>query len=306
MKHPKKEAKLFCNFPTEELQKRYFRGYHYNFWVTKAKALLYFINHPDKIEEVQSDNKEDNVDYVLDNFKMEIHMMVFHSAESLFLNIMAAIFNPNYPWVFLAKCTPERLNGFIKQVSEQGLEGVLESPSPSEFMRNLMYPGVDGKHAKFELAKKTSDQVVNYIKSLAKEYTDHFEYNSYKHGLRCFPGKTTSTMKDEKTDKVVFHSEQHSIEYLEFKNEMIEGSMQQRVRITDKTYDYMRDYGIIDTTTAILLNIFNKRRVDLDATPENPKNYRMFFLADENFKLTDLFKFRTEGSIGGYLTKFSI
>jgi len=49
--------------------------------------------------------------------------------------------------------------------------------------------------------------------------------------------------------------------------------------ITDKTYDYKRDYRLIDANTAILLNIFNKRRIDIDASPDKPKKLSVLFLS---------------------------
>lgn len=305
MKHPKKEPKLFCNFPVRDLQTRYFRGYHYNFWITKANLLKHFIEHPELVDQIQPESKESNAEYILDNFKMDIHMMVFHSAESLFLNIMAAIFNPDYPWVFLAKCTPERLNSFIKQIAKDGIEKVL-APAPVQFMRELMYPGIGEKHPKLDLASKTTEQVIKYLTLLAREYMDHFEYNAYKHGLRSFPGESTNTFRDEATGEVFFHSKQYSIEYLEFKNEMIEGTVRQRIMITDKTFDFKRDYGLIEANTAILRNMFHKRKVDLDATKEKPGKYMMFLLTDETVDLTELFEFNTDGSVGAFMKKFSV
>ncbi|MFL6395637.1 MAG: hypothetical protein ACJ706_00555, partial [Nitrososphaeraceae archaeon] len=46
-----------------------------------------FIEHSDRIKDLRFEEDEDIDEYILDNLKMELHMMVFHSSESLFLNI---------------------------------------------------------------------------------------------------------------------------------------------------------------------------------------------------------------------------
>src|SRR4051794_10096551 len=86
MKHHNDEQYV-RQVPLSELQNDYFQFYHYNFWMHKANAVLSFIEHPDRIKDLRFEEDEDLDEYILDNLKMELHMMVFHSSESLFLNI---------------------------------------------------------------------------------------------------------------------------------------------------------------------------------------------------------------------------
>ena len=110
-----------------------------------------------------------------------------------------------------------------------------------------MYRSIDKSHAKYVYFKRTSEEVSSYLKQLATECIDHDEYNPYKHGLRCFPGLGTLRMISDETNETVMHSKSNMIECIAFKDEVIDKQLHQRVMITDKTFDYMRD-----SNTAVL------------------------------------------------------
>jgi hypothetical protein len=57
-----------------------------------------------------------------------------------------------------------------------------------------------------EKSKISSIFVTRYLEALSGEYMDHGEYNSFKHGLRGFPGKMKLQAVDEKTGQTVFDS----------------------------------------------------------------------------------------------------
>jgi hypothetical protein len=139
MKHQKDEQYV-SQVPESELQNDYFQFYHYNFWMHKANAVSSFIEHPDKIKDLRFEEDEDIDEYILDNLKMELHMMVFHSSESLFLNIFAIIYQPNFPWVWVSRCTSQKLNDLISKVKRGGLSLLKENPEI--WLRNNLYPSI--------------------------------------------------------------------------------------------------------------------------------------------------------------------
>ena len=82
----------------EELQKKFFIQFNYNFWMHKARVLRYFIDNIETIEKLKF--KGDIYSEVIaENLKMELHMTVFHSSESLFRIIFSIIKMPELPWI---------------------------------------------------------------------------------------------------------------------------------------------------------------------------------------------------------------
>jgi hypothetical protein len=82
---------------TEELQKSYFLNFNPNYWMHKANAILSFIDNPPSISKLRFEGDRSSEQGIIDNLKMELHMMVFHSVETLFLNVFSMVFMPSLP-----------------------------------------------------------------------------------------------------------------------------------------------------------------------------------------------------------------
>jgi hypothetical protein len=69
----------------------------------------------------------------------------------------------------------------------QDLETKFEKRPPEIWLRENIYPSIsDDKHPNYERSRVSAKFVISNLEILAKEYLDHNEYNSYKHGLRSF------------------------------------------------------------------------------------------------------------------------
>ena len=148
----------------EELQKDYFLNFNPNYWMHKANALLSFIDDPSTISKLRFEGDRDSDQTILDNLKLELHMMVFHSAETLFLNVFSIVFMPTLPWVWISRCESKRLYELIDIMQEKGLSGIqdlLETKSekkqPEVGLRENLYPSIsDDKHPNYERARLSS------------------------------------------------------------------------------------------------------------------------------------------------------
>ena len=157
-----------------------------------------------------------------------------------------------------------------------------------------------------EDSKYSTKFTIDYVKRLAKEYVDHAEYNSYKHGLRCTSGKSRFQMKDEKSGKIILDSSTDTINFLEFEKITKNKEIFHKFKESSKTYDYERDCGIIRITTNILSNIFSFRQLVIkrESVGSNCKIkfIPVFFKFD---KANKIFEFNLQNSQGGFITRLS-
>jgi len=73
-------------------------------------------------------NDLDAEESIVENLKMEIHMTVFHTAESLFLTVLGHFFYPAMPWLWMSTCTQNKFNNVINLWQEVGLGGIIREP----------------------------------------------------------------------------------------------------------------------------------------------------------------------------------
>lgn len=287
----KKESYVSVH-PLEYFQRTFFGSFHYNFWMHKANALLQYIKNQEKIQELRFNEDKDSDEYILENLKMEFHMMTFHSSESLLLIILSAIHNPTLPWVWLSRCKLGTQIDLFQKLASHGLQAFIEKPEV--WLRDNLYPSINEKHENYEKSIKSSSFVAKYIQELAKEYMEHEEYNSYKHGLRGFPGRGKLQVIDEQTGEKMDFKEMDIITFLEFQEEHHGNERKLRIKDAVKGYDLERDLRIIRVNSSILLNLFEKKRIDLKATSADPKKFGYYLFHD--WELNDVFKFGLEGT----------
>lgn len=290
--------------PVEELQRKFFGQYDYYFWIHKANALLFFIKNPENIKNMKAQEDIYDDDVILQALKMELHMSSFHSTESLFRQVFSIIYNPELPWIWIARCHHTRLSDLIEKAKKGGLTAL--AANPEDWLRTNLYPTIDYKHERYEKSKASAIFVANYLNHLAVEFIDHNEYNSYKHGLHCFPGIQTLTAINDATSKTEFESENDVIEFLEFKNYQDEDGKCQKVSLISKSYEYARDYNIIRMNSAIMYNLFYKKGMDvkLSFNPNGKKDVKLGYFYFDDWKLSDFFS-SSYGKGKNSVTRFS-
>ena len=130
-------------------------------------------------------------------------------------------------------------------------------------MQENLFPDIDNENVNYAKSEQSTNFVIQCLRVLAREYSDHSEYNSYKHGLRSFVGKTRLQGFDNKTGVALFDMQSDIVEFLEFqkkdasgKPHTEDGKHYTRIRRIAKGFDYIRDFGIIRMNSAIL-NIYS-------------------------------------------------
>jgi hypothetical protein len=260
----------------------------------KAKVLLHFIEDPSQASKLRFHGDKDTEETILNNLKMELHMMVFHSTETLFLNLFSIVKIPEYPWIWISQCTPANLLSLIQMVSNKGIDAVQESPEI--WLRQNIFPFVKEDHENYAKSKKSTAFAIQYLRILAKEFLDHPEYNSYKHGLRSFVGKKRYQIFDDNTGTKLNDMQSDIIEFLEFQKKDSSGRPYTEngnpytiIRLTTKGFDYVRDYRIIEMNSAILSNLIYSRKVSIGIN-EGESRTIGYYLFD-NFTTDDIFSF---------------
>lgn len=289
----------------ERINKKFIQNFNYSYWYHKINALYEYIEKPEKIKtEIKYPHDITLDETIIENFKLDIHMSVFHSAETLFLVLFGFMYEPNSVSVWISRCSNTKLWELIKQLSENGLDHFIKNSE--EFLRSLIYPAIDEKHELLEDSKLSVKFVKNYLKRLAKEYVDHLEYNSFKHGLRCNSGQSRFQFRDDKTQTILLDSSSDTIHFLELNPIRKNKEMIYEIKEASKTYDVKRDADIIIFTFQILHNIFEYRQsvIKKEITESNCRIKFLPYLykTDEAQKIFD---FKQGNSIGGFITRFS-
>ena len=275
--------------PLSNYQRDYFIGYPYRYWLHKGRALMHFIENHSRLSTLRFPKDTDTDDYIIKNLKMEIHMMVFHSAESLFLTVLGHYFYPDLPWSWMSTCTQNKFNNIMNLWQERGLDAIIKEPE--KWLRDALYPTINESRKEYQKTKESATFAKKYLNRLAKEYMLHREYNAYKHGLRVFPGQgRVQTIDDEATgEEVAAEAIQGDIlEFLTYELPTEGQDYEYRIKRTSKKYDVNVDIGIISITTWLLQNFLERKRVESKATPGQEVTFNSVLL--DNFKVEDIFR----------------
>ena len=168
--------------------------------------------------------------------------------------------------------------------------------SPDVWLRENIFPFVKEDHENYTKSKKSIAFVIQYLRALAKEFLDHPEYNSYKHGLRSFVGKIRYQIFDDNTRTKLNDMQSDMIEFLEFQKKDSSGRPYSEngkpytiIRLTTKGFDHARDYRILEMNSAILSNLLYSRKV-LIGINEGESRTIGYYLFD-NYTTDDIFRF---------------
>src|SRR5918997_4981136 len=283
----KRIIKFAAMLPLSNYQRDYFIGYPYRYWLHKGRALMYFFEDRSRLSTLRFPKDTDTDDYIIENLKMEIHMMVFHSAESLFLTVLGHYFYPDLPWSWMSTCTQNKFNNIMNLWQEKGLDAIIKDPE--KWLRDILYPTITESHEKYRKTKDSAIFAKKYLNRLVREYIRHKEYNAYKHGLRIFPGPGRFQDIDEDTSgEGVTGIRGDSLEFLTYELLLLGDEHEYRIKRTSKKYDVKVDINIISTTTWLLQNFLASKRAESNAVQGQKVTFNLALL--DNLKLEDIFR----------------
>jgi len=226
----------------------------------------------------------DSDESIIENLKMEIHMMVFHSAESLLLTVLGHYFYPGVPWFWMSICTTNKFNNIMNLWQEKGLEAIIEEPD--KWLRDTLYPTIDESHDAYHKTKASAVFAKKYLDRLVYEYMKHKEYNAYKHGLRIFPSQSDFQTIDDTSLQGVTNIEAHFLEFLKY--ELREGNdFEYLIQHTSQKYDVNVDINIIRTTTLLFQNILERKRAESKAVEGQKVTFSLALF--DKLKVEDIF-----------------
>jgi hypothetical protein len=296
MKKNKKNQKLFDvakekrikfaarTLPLTEYQREYFIHYPYGYWLHKGLALLHFIEDRSKLSMLRFPKDIDSDELIIENLKMEIHMMVFHSAESLFLTVLGHYFYSAMPWFWMSTCTQNKFNNITNLWQEQGLDAIIKEPE--KWLRDILYPTINESHEAYQKTKDSAVFAREYLDRLIYEYMKHKEYNAYKHGLRTFPGRAIFHAINGTSEEMLTDIQGDFLEFLKY--ELLQGNDHEyRIEHTSQKYDVNVDIGIIKTTTWLLQNFLERKRAQSKVVEGQKATFNLALF--DKLKVEDIF-----------------
>lgn len=280
-----KEIKFVVTLPLIDYQRDYLIGYPYGYWLHKGLALMHFIEDRSRLSILRFPKDIDSEEFIIENLKMEIHMMVFHSAESLFLTVLGHYFYPAIPWFWMSTCTQNKFNNILNLWQEKGLDAIIKEPET--WLRDILYPTISESHEKYQKTKDSATFAKKYLDRLVREYMRHKEYNAYKHGLKIFSGSGRFHAIDETSGEPVTDIQGSLLDFLTYEI-LQEHNYQYRIKRTSIKYDVKVDINIISTTTWLLQNFLERKRVESKAAQGQKISFNLALF--DNLKLDDIFR----------------
>ena len=95
-------------------------------------------------------------------------MMVFHSAESLFLTVPGNYFHPALPWFWMSTCDQNKFNSIMKLWQKKGLDAIIKEPE--KWLRDVLYPTTNESNERYQKTKESATFAKKYLDRLAREY----------------------------------------------------------------------------------------------------------------------------------------
>jgi len=298
----KKTVRPLTSHHTEKFLYKFFIDfYNYNYWTYKARILQLIIenNEPFEIlfkDEVLSKHPKDNV---INSLKFEVYFTLFHSTEALFALIFGLMFNKKNLWFWISEYKFEEINKLINQVSENGIESFAKGRE-KDLLGYLFFALVPKDHEDNEKIEKSMQFINDYLKRLAKEYSDKGDYNSYKHGLRALNINASVRMQEQDTGKPIFESSTDATVYLGKERVKIDNVEMDKIVLLTKALDYKKAINIIGVNIALIHNIIEARR----ATLKKKQSTQIKFLLFHDRSVADIFKPTIKGS--ALVSKFKI
>jgi hypothetical protein len=235
----------------------------------------------------------DSDDYIIENLKMEIHMILFHSAESLFLTVLGHYFYSAAPWLWMSSCKQRTSRDIMNVWKAKGLQAIIKKPGGAEgWLRETLYPTVIETSKDYQRSNESASFIKKFLDRLVVYYMEHNEYNAYKHGLTLFPGQESLTVIDDATQKVIGRSQGDILLFLT-DTPLKEGTLNGQpaygyhIRRNSKRYDVGLDLNRINIITGIMQNFLEQKHVQFETSVGKERKYhRVYF---DGFRVEDFF-----------------
>lgn len=271
--------------PINDYQREYFTDYPYGYWLHKGLALMHFIGDRSKLSMIRYPKDIDSDEFIIENLKMEIHMTVFHSAESLFLTVLGHYFYPASPWFWMSICTQTKFNNIMNLWQEKGLDAIIKEPE--EWLRDILYPTINESHEGYLKTKQSAMFAKKYLDRLVQEYMQHKEYNAYKHGLKVFPSHRSLEVNDDIQGDRLTDIQQNFLQFLRYET-LKEGDYEYRIKSTSLKYDVDVDINIIRINTWLLQNFFERKRLETKAIDGQKVTFNLALF--DKLRIEDIFR----------------
>jgi len=254
---------ITSNFSKEQLLNMFLLFYDTSYWINKTRTLQLLIENEDLLNII-------NQDEVLKNFQKEemkrlyqyeLYMTSFHSSEALFGLVFAFLFQKETPWIYLTEYRFEDFNKLIEMIKNKGLSSIIKEEDTPKFIQWLFFPMATKDNFKeFGKIEGSTDFIDKYLKKLAYTLSDKKDYNSFKHGFRGLPVRSTLTIQNKQTNSPLLESSGESCLYLDFDFKKENEVTKKILKIVTKTYSYKTAVNVIVTNTQLIRNIVDARK----------------------------------------------
>lgn len=252
---------ILSNFSKDEILNMFFTFYDTDWWINKTRTLQLLIEDEELLTKVNQDEilKRFDKEKLKRSYQYELHMTSYHSSEALFGLLFAFLFEKDTPWVYLTEYSFVDFNKLVDGIKNKGLESIMKEEEISNFIQQLFFAGVTkNEFDDYGKVEKSIEFVNQYLKSLATTLSDKKDYNSYKHGFRGLPIKSTITIQKQQINVPQLESSGEACLYLDFDFENDKRS--KRLKIVTKIYSYKTALNIIITNTRLIKNIIEVRK----------------------------------------------
>ncbi|MDQ3977390.1 MAG: hypothetical protein M3264_12765, partial [Thermoproteota archaeon] len=159
---------------------------------------------------------------------------------------------------------------------------------PEKWLRDILYPTINESQGEYQKTKDSATFAKKYLDRLVREYMRHKEYNAYKNGLRIFPGPGRLQAIDNTSEVVVTDTQGDLLEFLTYELLLQGQDYEYRIKRTSKKYDVKVDINIISTTTWLLQNFLERKRVESKAVQGQKVTFNLALF--DNLKVEDIFR----------------
>lgn len=261
----------------------FYKLYPIDHWIYKVNMLENIINNYDSVKKILHENLIDVIDKDCVNMlKAEIHFTYFQIIEALFELIFALEKRKDkFLWFLLSFSNYRRNFRRIKKIGNGDVSFLnknikLPFGKTIPLIQYIFYFGTEFPIS--ELGMKENLKVItDALIIFAKDFSDRFDYNAYKHSLRFYQTpielEIGELSNNERVPFFKFNSE-NTLAYLAKDNR---GNIESRF----KAFDPKRDFNMIDLCHKLISNIINLRKRFFFTPNENARAY-MFNKLDLN------------------------
>lgn len=294
----------------DDINKMFYRDYMIDYFDIKITTLVDLLsNTKENIDKLSTQNYKlgkvefktldsTDIDKLTSFAKSEIVSEYYHCLETFMrLFISHALFKPS-PLIELTAMDNREYHKYLNQIARKDFEHLNDRLNGNETISLVIIGGRDYKES--GLTEKQFNNLKEWISMCAQQLQSMSEYNSFKHGLSMFIGKSAITMTNPDNDETLLEKNGDSVYILESKD--IGNRYEFNIKNIFVEYDYK-------TTLMMFYNEMIKNIITIGKwryiTKEKTKTIPgLHFAMFDYFELRDMF-FEKE-NIGALMESYSI